>query len=129
MTAITDKSGLLDKLKPVGELKVVSIPFGSANDHYAFSIKPGNAVWGSSWSKYGWNPEFLDRFSHNMKTQDSRIPTISTQPARDEGNPNRTRGLRKEDVGSVRDRMSSNMSHVLIAIAILAAAMWVFKTH
>ena len=107
-----------NKLKPNGVLKVVSIPFGSRDNHYAFSIQPGNSVWGSSWAKQGRSSNFEEAFRQNMKTQDQTRPTIS---------PTKRRRNRKEDNASVRDRMTSNMSHVILAVAILAAALWLFK--
>jgi hypothetical protein len=39
------------KLKPIGELKVVNIPFIGTESTYAASVKPGNSVWGKSWRR------------------------------------------------------------------------------
>ena len=49
MTSVQEDSDRLAQLRPIGELKVVSIPFGGP-EHYAFSIRPGNDVWGKSWA-------------------------------------------------------------------------------
>ena len=116
-------------LKPNGVLKVVSIPFGSRNDHYAFSVRPGNAVWGSSWSSKGARSDFGAIFRQNSRLQNSSTPTFSTPPTRNDGDPKkrRIRPAKKRDDTSIRDRMTSNMTHVILAVAILAAAVWLFK--
>jgi len=45
-----NESDRLSRLKPIGELKVTHIPLSSP-EHYAFTVQPGNSVWGNSWKK------------------------------------------------------------------------------
>ena len=54
-------------LKPVGEIKVASIPFGGV-ESYQWSIQPGNTFWGKSWAARP--TRFHDNYQRQMKLQE-----------------------------------------------------------
>jgi len=107
MTSVQEDSDRLAQLRPIGELKVVSIPFGGP-EHYAFSIRPGNNVWGKSWAPRRRKP-IVSQF--NFPKSDE-TPISPPQPPPEP---------------PMMDIFKKNASHVIIGIAILILVIWIVK--
>jgi len=113
---LNEENDRLSKLKPIGEMKVVSIPFGGP-EHYAFSIRPGNSVWGKSWAKTRGAPNgnsfpLLNPIQKLGENQ--RNPQIPSQ-------------MDKPPEPPLMDIFTKNTSHVIIGISLLVLIILVMK--
>ena len=103
-----EESDRLPKLKPSGELKVVTIPF-SGKVPYAFDIRPGNSVWGKTWRPTPF---------------DGRVVSVTKAPIQEKKEPEQVEKTPiKDKEMNLIDRFSKNSSHVIIGLGILLLMM------
>ena len=103
-----EETDRLSKLKPSGELKVVTIPF-SGKVPYAFDVRPGNSVWGKSWRPTPFDgrqkPVTQTLIQENKKEEQQKETPI------------------KDKEMNLIDRFSKNSSHVVIGLGLLLLMM------